>query len=90
MNSSLATLAVFLVAAMFLSQAQAQAQFEAQLCCFNYVTKPIPRKNLKSFERSNARCSRQAVIFTTHVNRQICADPSAPWVQDRIKHLSPK
>ncbi|KAK9412335.1 C-C motif chemokine 7-like [Crotalus adamanteus] len=88
MNSSLATLAVFLVAAMFLSQAQ--AQFDPRLCCFDYVTKPIPRKNLKSFERSNVRCSRQAVIFTTHLNRRICADPSAPWVQDRIKRLSPQ
>ncbi|KAM3851532.1 C-C motif chemokine 5-like [Vipera latastei] len=87
MNSSLATLAVFLVAAMFLSQAQ--AQFDPRLCCFDFVTKPIPRKNLKSYEHSNARCSMPAVIFTTHMKRRICADPQAPWVQDRIKHLSP-
>ncbi|XP_058020577.1 C-C motif chemokine 5-like [Ahaetulla prasina] len=86
MNSSLATLAVFLVAAMFLSQAQ--AQFDPRLCCFDYVTRPIPRKNLKSYEYTNARCSRQAVILITHVNRRMCADPSEPWVQDRVKYLS--
>ncbi|XP_070802681.1 C-C motif chemokine 5-like [Pituophis catenifer annectens] len=86
MNSSLATLAVFLVAAMFLSQAQ--AQFDATVCCFDYVTKPIPRRNLKSYEHANARCSMQAVIFITHKNRRICADPNAPWAQDRVKYLS--
>ncbi|XP_026564357.1 C-C motif chemokine 8-like [Pseudonaja textilis] len=86
MNSSLATLAVFLVAAMFLSQAQ--AQFDPKRCCFDYVKKPIPQRNLRSFERTNARCSMQAVVFITHVNRQMCADPNAQWVQDRIKYLS--
>ncbi|ETE67597.1 C-C motif chemokine 5, partial [Ophiophagus hannah] len=86
MNSSLATLAVFLVAAMFLSHAQ--AQFEAKLCCFNYVKKPIPQKNLRSFEYTSARCSMHAVVFITHMNRQMCADPNAQWVQDRVKYLS--
>uniref|UniRef100_A0A670YUJ1 C-C motif chemokine n=1 Tax=Pseudonaja textilis TaxID=8673 RepID=A0A670YUJ1_PSETE len=57
-------------------------------CCFDYVKKPIPQRNLRSFERTNARCSMQAVVFITHVNRQMCADPNAQWVQDRIKYLS--
>ncbi|XP_070598189.1 C-C motif chemokine 5-like [Erythrolamprus reginae] len=85
MNSTLATLAVFLVAAMFLSQAE--AQFDPRLCCFGYVAKPIPRRNLKSYERTNVRCSMQAIVFATHANRRICADPSAEWVQNRVKHL---
>ncbi|XP_026527273.1 C-C motif chemokine 5-like [Notechis scutatus] len=86
MNSSLATLAVFLVAAMFLSQAQ--AQFDAKLCCFDYVKKPIPQRNVRSFERTSARCSMEAVVFITNRNRQMCADPNAQWVQDRVKYLS--
>ncbi|XP_032073045.1 C-C motif chemokine 5-like [Thamnophis elegans] len=86
MNSSLATLAVFLIAAMFLSQAQ--AQFDPRLCCFNYQNKPVPLRNLKSYERTNSRCSMPATIFTTKKDRKICADPSAQWVQDRIRQLS--
>ncbi|XP_007439891.1 C-C motif chemokine 5-like [Python bivittatus] len=86
MNSSLAAFSVFLVAAVFLSQAQ--AQFDPSLCCFNYINKPVPRKLLKSYEHSNIKCSMPAIIFTTHRNVRICADPSAPWVEDRINHLS--
>ncbi|XP_063158645.1 C-C motif chemokine 5-like [Candoia aspera] len=87
MKSSLAAFSVFLVAAMFLSQAQ--AQFDPKLCCFDYINRPVPRKNLRSYEHSNVKCSMPAIIFITHRNVRICADPSAPWVQDRINYLSP-
>ncbi|XP_026547525.1 C-C motif chemokine 5-like [Notechis scutatus] len=90
MNSSMATLAIFLVAAMFLSQAQAQFESILSVCCFDYVKRPLPEKILKSFEETEGRCSRPAVIFITHKNRRICADPSEQWVQDRIQYLSQK
>uniref|UniRef100_A0A8C6VEB9 C-C motif chemokine n=1 Tax=Naja naja TaxID=35670 RepID=A0A8C6VEB9_NAJNA len=58
------------------------------LCCFNYIKRPIPQRNLRSFEHTSARCSMQAVVFITHVNRKMCADPNEQWVQDRVKYLS--
>uniref|UniRef100_A0A8C6X1Y4 C-C motif chemokine n=1 Tax=Naja naja TaxID=35670 RepID=A0A8C6X1Y4_NAJNA len=61
---------------------------EAKLCCFNYIKRPIPQRNLRSFEHTSARCSMQAVVFITHVNRKMCADPNEQWVQDRVKYLS--
>uniref|UniRef100_A0A8C5SL30 C-C motif chemokine n=1 Tax=Laticauda laticaudata TaxID=8630 RepID=A0A8C5SL30_LATLA len=66
----------------------ATVQSISRLCCFNYVKKPIPQRNVRSFERTSARCSMQAIVFITHMNRQMCADPNAQWVQDRVKYLS--
>ncbi|XP_065693363.1 C-C motif chemokine 3-like [Patagioenas fasciata] len=50
-------------------------------CCFNYVTRPVPRTFIVSIERTSSRCSKPAVILVTKKGRHICADPQAPWVQ---------
>ncbi|XP_032071036.1 C-C motif chemokine 4-like [Thamnophis elegans] len=86
MNSLLVTLTLFLIAAMFLSQAQAKSP--PTICCFEYTPGPVPQHLLKSYEHTNSRCSRPAIIFTTKKDRKICADPSVAWVQDRIRELS--
>ncbi|XP_039180338.1 C-C motif chemokine 4-like [Crotalus tigris] len=58
-------------------------------CCFAYMTRPVPLSRLKSFEYTNGRCSKPAVVFITKKGRTICADPSEQWVQDRIRALTP-
>ncbi|XP_026571738.1 C-C motif chemokine 5-like [Pseudonaja textilis] len=88
MNSFLATLTIFLVGAMFLSQTQAQYESILLVCCFDYVKRPLPETILKSFEQTEGRCSMPAVVFITKKDRRICADPSEQWVQDRMQYLS--
>ncbi|KAM6463813.1 C-C motif chemokine 3-like [Liasis olivaceus] len=58
-------------------------------CCFDFTDRPLPLKILKSFYYTNSNCSKPGVIFITKQNREICADPSEKWVQDRIRDLSP-
>ncbi|XP_070788050.1 C-C motif chemokine 5-like [Pituophis catenifer annectens] len=58
-------------------------------CCFDFVRRPIPLKNLKSFYYTNGRCSKSAVVFVTKRDLERCANPSEQWVQDRIRDLSP-
>ncbi|KAM3852075.1 C-C motif chemokine 3-like [Vipera latastei] len=59
------------------------------ICCFEFMKRPIPRNLLKSFEYTSGRCSKPGVIFITKRGQKICADPFAQWVQDRIHDLSP-
>ncbi|XP_026548646.1 C-C motif chemokine 4-like [Notechis scutatus] len=58
-------------------------------CCVSFMKRPIPLNLLKSFEYTSGRCSPSAVVFLTKRDRKICADPSEPWVQDRIRALGP-
>ncbi|XP_070587836.1 C-C motif chemokine 3-like isoform X2 [Erythrolamprus reginae] len=59
------------------------------VCCLDFTTRPIPLHLLRSFVRTNGRCTKPAIIFTTVRDVKICADPSQQWVQDRIRDLSP-
>ncbi|XP_032071454.1 C-C motif chemokine 7-like [Thamnophis elegans] len=85
MNSSLATLVLFLIAAMFLPQPQAKPQVS---CCIHYEIRPFPKEMLKSFENGSPLCPKPAIVFITKMNRRLCADPNLKWVQDRIRDLS--
>ncbi|XP_042298385.1 C-C motif chemokine 5-like [Sceloporus undulatus] len=89
MNTSVGTavLAFLLVAATLFAQGQAISG-DPSLCCFEFINKPIPQKNLVSYEHTNHMCAIPAVIFTTKGNRRICANPQDKWTQSRIDELS--
>ncbi|XP_048846029.1 C-C motif chemokine 20-like [Brienomyrus brachyistius] len=60
------------------------------VCCTKYSRTPIPIMNIKgvSIQKDIGRCNINAVIFHTYKGRkQLCADPRASWVLDRIKTL---
>ncbi|XP_032071661.1 C-C motif chemokine 4-like [Thamnophis elegans] len=82
MNSSLATLVLFLIAAMFLSQPQAKPQL---FCCIRYRRRPSVDVILVSYEKGSPLCPQPAIIFLTKMNRRVCADPSAPWVLQTLR-----
>ncbi|XP_054857922.1 C-C motif chemokine 14-like [Eublepharis macularius] len=84
MNSSMTTLMLFLVAVV-LFQTQAQPE-QPSACCVSYVKKPIPLRLLTHYE-IRSKCSLPAVVFYSKANKMYCANPQAPWTQDRIQKL---
>lgn len=47
--------------------------------CVTFVTRAIPQKLLKKYEKST--CGKPGVVFTTVKDRTYCAEPEVEWVQ---------
>ncbi|XP_058710650.1 C-C motif chemokine 4-like [Poecile atricapillus] len=56
-------------------------------CCFSYQRQPIPRRRVSSVFITSSSCTQRGVIVVTKKNKQVCADPRAPWVQELLKHF---
>ncbi|NWS07370.1 CL3L1 protein, partial [Motacilla alba] len=57
------------------------------VCCFSYTSRPIRRSTIASAYVTSNRCSVPAVVLITRKGREICANPSAGWVQKFLKDL---
>nr|XP_060613712.1 C-C motif chemokine 5-like [Anolis sagrei ordinatus] len=86
MNSSV-MIALLLASATISTQGQVHSA-DPGLCCFAYYKKPVPLKNIRSFEYASHKCHIPAIIFHTIVRKRICADPQDQWAQQRIAALS--
>ncbi|NWV20329.1 CCL5 protein, partial [Origma solitaria] len=56
-------------------------------CCVKYITRPLPLSRVVNYEHTGSRCSPPAVIFTTIMDKLVCANPSDKWVQDIMNQL---
>ncbi|NXR85479.1 CL3L1 protein, partial [Hypocryptadius cinnamomeus] len=56
-------------------------------CCFSYISRPIPRSAISSAYMTSNICTMPAVVLITKKGRELCADPSARWVQKYLKDL---
>ncbi|XP_027747195.1 C-C motif chemokine 4-like [Empidonax traillii] len=56
-------------------------------CCFNYMSRAIPRSLIVSAYWTSNTCPQPAVILVTRKGRMLCTDPRASWVQQLLKHL---
>ncbi|NWI55632.1 CCL3 protein, partial [Calyptomena viridis] len=55
------------------------------VCCFNYISRPVPHRLITSAYRTSKSCPKPAVILVTKKGMSLCADPEAPWVQKYLQ-----
>ncbi|XP_055476347.1 C-C motif chemokine 4 [Psammomys obesus] len=56
-------------------------------CCFSYTSWKLPRTFVVDYYETSSLCSKPAVVFLTRKGRQVCADPSEPWVNEYVNDL---
>ncbi|XP_028746373.1 C-C motif chemokine 4-like [Peromyscus leucopus] len=56
-------------------------------CCFSYIAWKLPRNFVTDYYETSSLCSKPAVVFLTRRGRQVCADPSLPWVNEYVNDL---
>ncbi|XP_004590992.2 C-C motif chemokine 4 [Ochotona princeps] len=56
-------------------------------CCFSYTPKKLPRQYVVDYFETSSLCSQPAVVFQTKRGKQVCANPSEPWVQEYVEQL---
>ncbi|XP_037991741.1 C-C motif chemokine 5-like [Motacilla alba alba] len=61
--------------------------FEIPVCCLSYISRPIRRSMITSAYVTSNLCSVPAVVLITRKGREICANPSAGWVQKFLEDL---
>ncbi|MEQ2183559.1 hypothetical protein GOODEAATRI_033928 [Goodea atripinnis] len=56
-------------------------------CCFGLNPKPVNKRLITSYYKTDPHCPVSAVILITKRSRRICVDPKQPWVEKIINFL---
>ncbi|KAM6065352.1 fractalkine [Theristicus caerulescens] len=72
-----------------LAGGQPKAPLKCSTEC-SHFTSGIAVKRIRSYRRTEPRCTKQAIIFITLKSMEICADPEAEWVKKIMEKLDQK
>ncbi|XP_059681057.1 fractalkine [Gavia stellata] len=72
-----------------LAGGQPKAPLKCSTEC-NHLSSGIPAKRIRSYRRTEPRCTKQAIIFITLKSVEICADPGEDWVKKIVEKLDQK
>ncbi|NXG55027.1 CCL3 protein, partial [Hemiprocne comata] len=86
MNVPTAALVALLLVATC-SQSEAHLDGVPTSCCFSYQQRQVPRRLIASVYITSSSCTQPGVILVTKREKELCADPQAPWVQALLKHF---
>ncbi|XP_070334759.1 C-C motif chemokine 14 isoform X5 [Odocoileus virginianus] len=67
------------------NESSSKGLYHSTECCFNYVSRAIPRQHVSSYYETSSLCSKPAIIFITKRKREVCTNPNDDWVQEYIK-----
>uniref|UniRef100_A0A3B5L971 Chemokine interleukin-8-like domain-containing protein n=1 Tax=Xiphophorus couchianus TaxID=32473 RepID=A0A3B5L971_9TELE len=56
-------------------------------CCFDLFKYRMDKNLFSSYYKTDPRCSSSGIVLITHRKRNICADPSQPWVKNVMNFL---
>ncbi|XP_032440158.1 uncharacterized protein LOC116733417 [Xiphophorus hellerii] len=56
-------------------------------CCYKFFRLPMNKNLISSYSMTDNRCTKTAVVLTGKKGRNICADPSQPWVKNVMNFL---
>ncbi|XP_037348704.1 C-C motif chemokine 4 [Talpa occidentalis] len=56
-------------------------------CCFSYISRKLNRNFVVDYYETSSLCSQPAVVFLTKRGKQLCANPTEPWVQEYVSDL---
>ncbi|NXE96667.1 CCL4 protein, partial [Menura novaehollandiae] len=87
MKVSVAALAILIVALCYQTSAAPLGSDPPTSCCFSYTSRQLPRNFVRDYYETNSQCPQPAVVFVTRKGREVCADPSEPWVQEYMTSL---
>ncbi|KFV20123.1 C-C motif chemokine 4 [Tauraco erythrolophus] len=88
MRISAAVFALLLIAASFSQTFSGPAGPDHPICCVSYARHRLPQKLIAHYYSSSTACTLPAIVFVTKKGRQVCANPSDPWVQTYLQNLT--
>ncbi|XP_009938635.2 C-C motif chemokine 4 [Opisthocomus hoazin] len=82
-----AVFALLLIAASWSQTFSGPVGSDHPICCFSYTQHKLPQKLVLRYYSTSTSCSLPAIVFITKKGRQVCANPSASWVQGYLQNL---
>ncbi|XP_043953978.1 eotaxin-like [Gambusia affinis] len=76
-----------MLGATLLSTVLCQHSVGPDECCFKFFRFPVDQNRISSYFMTDSRCSLTAVVLIGKRGRNICVDPSQPWVKNITDYL---
>uniref|UniRef100_UPI0037E886AE C-C motif chemokine 4 homolog n=1 Tax=Semicossyphus pulcher TaxID=241346 RepID=UPI0037E886AE len=62
-----------------------ESTFGPSECCFEFVSKRLPKKGVLSYKYTDKQCPHKAVLLKMRNGKEYCTSLSAQWVKDIVE-----